>query len=177
MKNKAVFLDRDGVINESLKREGKPYPPKSLKEFVFTEKIKETLDNLKSMGYLLIVVTNQPDVARGKVLKSEVGLINNYILSNLPITMVYCCYHDDKDNCDCRKPKAGMIKAAAQDFKVDLNKSFVVGDRWRDIDAGHNAGVKTIFIDYGYKEKLIAKPDYVVKKVHEISSLIRGLND
>ena len=177
MKNKAIFLDRDGVINKAITKEGIPYPPKNLNEFVFTEKIKETLDALKALGYLLIIFTNQPDVARGKLLESEVAVINGHILSSLPITKIYCCYHDDKANCDCRKPKAGMIFSAVKDFQIDLKKSFVVGDRWRDIDAGHNAGVKTIFIDYGYNEKLKAVPAYIVNNAYEISALIGRIND
>jgi D-glycero-D-manno-heptose 1,7-bisphosphate phosphatase len=172
MSGKAVFLDRDGVINKVVVRGNKPYPPSDLKEFEFTDNIKETLEKLKKEGFYLLIFSNQPDVARGKISIKDVELINEYILKNLPIDRIYCCYHDDADNCECRKPKTGMIMQARRDYNLDLKKCFVVGDRWRDIEAGKNAGCKTIFVDYGYDEGLKSKPDFVVKEVRHIIKYI-----
>ena len=173
MTKKGIFFDRDGVINKSLILNNKPYPPKSLKDFEFFENIEKTLEQVRKSGFMSFIFTNQPDVARGALGKDKIEEINKYIYSKLPINKIYCCYHDDKDNCECRKPKAGMLYEAAKEFDVDLKKSFVVGDRWRDIDAGNLAGCKTIFIDYGYSEKLKTKPDYTINKIDEIIDLIK----
>ena len=155
-KIKAVYLDRDGVINKAIVIDGKPYPPSSLKELELIEGVKEGLKALKDSGYKLFVVTNQPDVARGKTALESVLQINNYIVTELGIDEVYCCFHDDEENCKCRKPKPGMILKASEKWNIDLDLSFMIGDRWRDIEAGKAAGVKTILINYGYDEKKVS---------------------
>jgi len=154
LKNKAVFLDRDGVLNRAIVRDGKPYPPASLAEFEILPGTKEALDKLKAAGYLLIVVTNQPDVGRGTQQKSIVEEMHEVLRTILPLDEIYVCYHGYDGECECRKPQPGMLLAAAREFKIDLKKSFMIGDRWRDINAGHEAGCIKIFIDHGYKEKL-----------------------
>ena len=106
-KSKAIFLDRDGVINQPVVKEGKPYSPATIKELIWVDGVDEGLSLLKNAGYLLFVVTNQPDVARGTTLKSTVNEIHDHIIKVLPINEVYCCFHDDKDHCNCRKPKPG----------------------------------------------------------------------
>ena len=157
MKRRAVFLDRDGVINRSIIREGKPYPPASHNELVILPGVLEALSTLKDAGFLLIVVTNQPDVARGSTNKESVDLLNAALKEQLPLDAIFTCYHDNADNCDCRKPKPGLLLTAARDFGIDLECSYMVGDRWRDVEAGQQAGCKTFFIDYGYVEK---KPEF-----------------
>lgn len=154
--NKAIFLDRDGVINQSVIKDGKPYPPATIHELKWVEGIDEGLRLLKDAGFLLFVVTNQPDVARGTTLQSTIDEIHQHMMKVLPLDEVFCCFHDDKDNCNCRKPKPGMILQAAQKWNVDVENSFLVGDRWRDIEAGKTAGIKTILIDYNYNEKKVA---------------------
>ncbi|UWU23561.1 HAD family hydrolase (plasmid) [Rhizobium sp. CB3060] len=150
---KAVFLDRDGVINRAIVRDGKPYPPASVQETEILPDVAEALTRLKDHGYLLIVVTNQPDVARGTTSRETVEAINGYLSASLPIDEFRTCYHDSGDSCDCRKPRPGSLLAAAALHDIDMTHSFMVGDRWRDVEAGQNAGCKTIFIDYGYSEK------------------------
>jgi D-glycero-D-manno-heptose 1,7-bisphosphate phosphatase len=172
MPGKAVLLDRDGIINQSVVREGRPFPPNSLGDFRFVEMIHDSLETLKKRGYLLIIFTNQPDVARGTKSIAGVNVLNDYICQNLPIDKVYTCFHDNNDNCDCRKPKPGMILQAAKDYNLDLSLSYVVGDRWRDIDAGVAAGCKTVFVDYGYDESLRGKPDFTIMKVSELIDII-----
>lgn len=150
---KAVFLDRDGVINRALVREGKPYPPRTLIELEIPPGTSDALLRLKRLGFLLIVVTNQPDVARGTQLFETVQKMHEVLAIHLPVDFFLACYHDDADGCSCRKPKPGLLLEAASEHGVDLRESFLIGDRWRDIDAGHAAGCRTIWIDYGYCER------------------------
>ena len=150
---RAVFLDRDGVINRAIVCDGKPYPPENIASLEILPQVPEALALLKKAGFLLIVVTNQPDVARGKITRDDVETIHQHMASILPIDAFFTCYHDDADNCQCRKPKPGALLAAADQYKIDLQNSFMVGDRWRDVEAGTQAGCRTIFIDYGYAEK------------------------
>lgn len=142
----AVFLDRDGVINKAVIRDGKPYPPATLEEVVFPEGTLEAIQSLKISGYVVIVVTNQPDVAKGVQSKEMVESIHQTIKERFKVDDIKVCYHLDKDDCQCRKPKPGMILAAAQEYSVDLTESYMIGDRWRDIEAGNSAGCKTILI-------------------------------
>jgi D-glycero-D-manno-heptose 1,7-bisphosphate phosphatase len=155
---KAVFLDRDGVINQARVRNGKPYPPQSQDELKIIEGIPESLQTLKEAGYLLIGITNQPDVARGKQRREIVESIHKALLSLLPLDEILTCYHDDADECFCRKPKPGLILKAARHYQIDLSSSFMIGDRWRDIEAGNRAGCSTILIDYHYQESGTCSP-------------------
>lgn len=150
---RAVFLDRDGVINEAKIVEGKPYPPASVNEVRVTEGANELLRQLKDRGFLLVVVTNQPDVRRGIATKEDVEDIHQLLGSQLPIDDFFTCYHDDDDDCSCRKPRPGLTFEAAEKHSIDLSRSFLIGDRWRDIDAGAAAGCSTVLIDYGYAEQ------------------------
>jgi D-glycero-D-manno-heptose 1,7-bisphosphate phosphatase len=157
---RAVFLDRDGVLNEALVRDGKPYPPASVEELRLTADAADALGRLKDAGFRLFVVTNQPDVARGKTPREAVEAINRRLCEALPIDDVFMCLHDDGDHCDCRKPKPGMIREAAARERIDLASSVMVGDRWRDIEAGRAAGCRTVLIGDGYAEGLRSAPDY-----------------
>jgi len=172
LKNKAVFLDRDGVLNRAIVRDGKPYPPASLAEFEILPGTKEALDKLKAAGYLLIVVTNQPDVGRGTQQKSIVEEMHEVLRTILPLDEIYVCYHGYDGECECRKPQPGMLLAAAREFKIDLKKSFMIGDRSKDIEAGKAAGCKTIFIDYQYSEKLKFLADLEIDNFQEVLSAI-----
>lgn len=167
MKRRAVFLDRDGVLNRALMREGKPYPPASIAEVEILPGVVEALKGLKEAGFVLIVVSNQPDAARGTTPKETVEAINAFLANRLPVDRFIMCYHDNGDGCDCRKPRPGMLLAGAKEFDVDLAASFMVGDRWRDVEAGIAAGCKTIFIDYGYTEKVPQTYDYRVFSTYE----------
>jgi D-glycero-D-manno-heptose 1,7-bisphosphate phosphatase len=150
---KAVFLDRDGVLNRCIVRDGTPHPPAGLDQLAIYPDAAEALRRLKQAGYLLIVVTNQPDIARGTETRASVDGINAAIGAALPIDEFVVCAHDDAENCPCRKPKPGMVWEAAARHAVDLQQSFLIGDRWRDIDCGAAAGVRTVLIDRGYRER------------------------
>jgi len=169
---RAVFLDRDGVINRALVREGKPYPPENLAELEILPGVAQALDALREAGFLLIVVTNQPDVARGKTPRKVVEEINRHLAARLAIDEFRTCFHDSGDGCDCRKPLPGALLTAAKIHGVDLRKSYMVGDRWRDIEAGHRAGCKTIFIDYGYAERQPESINFRVRSLKTAAQLI-----
>lgn len=169
---KAVFLDRDGVINKASVVDGKPYPPRNLDELELIPGVDQAILQLRDRGYICIVVTNQPDVARGKTSKETVESINQFLIQHLGIHEIISCYHDDYENCDCRKPKPGSLLKGALKYNIDLKKSFMVGDRWRDIEAGQNAGCKTFFIDYQYNEKQPQNPTYKVTSLTDAINII-----
>jgi D-glycero-D-manno-heptose 1,7-bisphosphate phosphatase len=172
MKRKAVFLDRDGVLNRAVVKDGRPYPPASVEEVEILPGVTEALQRLKDADFVLIVVSNQPDVGRGATPKATVEEINDYLAKHMPIDRFIMCYHDSRDRCDCRKPSPGMLFAGAQGFDVDLASSYMVGDRWRDVEAGISAGCKTIFIDYGYNEKQPKSFDYKVSLFSDAVDII-----
>lgn len=147
---KAVFLDRDGVINRVTIEDGKPLSPKKLGEFEFTPGIERFVSDLKEAEYLRIVVTNQPDIARGRLERSELERMHDLVRRRLEIDAIYVCLHDDGDNCDCRKPKPGMLIRAAREWGIDTSRSFMVGDTWRDMAAGKGTGCFTILLDAPY---------------------------
>ena len=173
LSRRAVFLDRDGVINRAVVRDGKPYPPDSLEDMEILPGTHEALEKLKALGFLLLVVTNQPDVSRGTQTVEEVNRIHQWMQSSMPIDEFLVCFHDNRENCLCRKPKPGLLLDGANKYAVDLADSFLIGDRWRDVDAGHEAGCKTILIDYGYAERgPTQEPDVRVKSLLEAADWI-----
>lgn len=161
-RRRAVFLDRDGVINAAVVSDGVPHPPTGVSELVILPGVAEACGRLRNAGYVLVVVTNQPDVARGTTSMATVEALNAEISRRVPLDHFYVCPHDDRDGCGCRKPAPGLLKAAADDHGLDLGTSFVVGDRWRDIDAGLAAGCRTIHVDRGYIERPAVRADIVV---------------
>lgn len=171
--NQAVFLDRDGVLNRAVVRDGRPYPPSSVSELEILLGTREALADLKHRGFLLLVVTNQPDVARGRQTREGVEALHRALAAALPVDDFFVCYHDDADNCACRKPKPGLLLAAAGRHGVELSRSFLIGDRWRDIEAAANAGCRSILIDYGYQDRSPAhEPEARVKSLREAADWI-----
>jgi D-glycero-D-manno-heptose 1,7-bisphosphate phosphatase len=169
----AVFFDRDGVLNHAFVRDGKPYAPRDLSEFEIVGNGRQDLLRLKGMGFVLLVVTNQPDIARGTQTRGRVDEMHEKLRRELPIDDVFVCPHDNNDGCSCRKPAAGLLFEAAEHYGLDLRESYMVGDQWRDIDAGHAAGCTTILIDYGYKERGPTKePDLRSRTLHEAAVFI-----
>lgn len=163
---RAVFLDRDGVINKPVIREGRPYPPAEVGDFELYEDVTAGCARMEAAGFLLVVVTNQPDVGRGTQTRAAVETMHQKMREALPqIARVEVCWHagaDRDDPCDCRKPEPGMVLRAAKALNIDLHQSFLVGDRWRDVDCGHRAGCRTVFIDRHYSEALRQQPDWTV---------------
>lgn len=169
--SRAVFLDRDGVLNRALVREGRPFAPRSLVEFELLPDVGRATAALVAVGFRLIVVTNQPDVATGKAKQETVEAMHALLLDELPIDDVLACFHTDEHNCACRKPKPGMLLAASARWGVDLSRSYLVGDRWRDIEAGRAAGCKTILIESGYCERR-AEADWEAASLAEAARII-----
>ncbi len=169
---RAVFLDRDGVINRAVVRGGRPYPPDSLADLEILPGVPEALERLRAAGFVNVVVTNQPDVATGRQRRETVEAIHGYLVSVLAVDAVKVCYHIDADGCACRKPRPGMLLEAAQELGIDLAASFMVGDRWRDVGAGQAAGCQCYFIDCGYGENRPAPPYVAVKSLVEAAGLI-----
>ena len=174
---RAVFLDRDGVINANLERNGKPVAPRSFAEFRILPGVEDATRRLKNAGYLLIIVTNQPDVGNGLTPRAEVEAMHVDIRRRLPIDEIMVCFHVDGDNCSCRKPKPGMLFQAAAKYGIDLTQSYVVGDRWRDVEAGARAGCATIFIDYDYRQDGPSRPDKVLRSLPQAVDFILKCED
>ena len=168
----AVFLDRDGVINKAIIKNGKPFPPASLDAFEFLPGVESAALALRKAGFLIVVVTNQPDVATGLQAREVVESMHKKLHDAAICDYIKVCYHTDDDACACRKPKPGMLLEAAKEWQIDLQRSFMVGDRWRDVVAGKAAGCQTFFIDYQYREQSAEKPDAVVDSLEEAAKLI-----
>ena len=168
-----MFLDRDGVLNRAVVRDGLPFPPSNLDEVEILPGVAESLRAFQAAGFAVLVVTNQPDVARGTTTRDFVESVHRHLGAELPIDAFYVCYHDSADGCGCRKPLPGMLHAAAQDWDVDLTRSFMVGDRWRDIEAGSAAGCTTVFIDQAYQELQPTAPDHRVSSLFEALPIIK----
>lgn len=166
-KQPAVFLDRDGVLNQALVRNRKPFPPPSVDDVVIPDEVPPALAALSKAGFLLIGVTNQPDVARGTQKKEVVEAINKLLMASLPVENIFVCYHDDPDGCDCRKPLPGLLLQASEKYAIHLPTSFMIGDRWKDIEAGRQAGCRTILLQREYAEKIATKPDLIASKISE----------
>ena len=168
----AVFLDRDGVLNRARVVDGVPRAAATVEELEILEEAREGCEALRKAGFMLICVTNQPEIARGGVDPGQVGAINETLARELGLDEVVVCPHDDADDCDCRKPKPGMILDAASRHDIDLTRSFTVGDRWRDVEAGRAAGTRVVFVDHGYSEALRSAPDVVVRDLAEAAAWI-----
>ncbi len=172
----AVFLDRDGTLNVQTVRDGRPYPPATEEEFRLYEGVPAGCRALKAAGYALVVVTNQPDVGRGTTPRAVIEAIHARLLSLVPeIDRIEACYDPGQgEESRRRKPEPGMVLDAAQALGIDLGRSWMVGDRWRDVDCGKRAGVRTVFIDFGYSEKFNSLPDYTVGTFPEAVAVILG---
>jgi D-glycero-D-manno-heptose 1,7-bisphosphate phosphatase len=171
IKEAAIFFDRDGVLIEAPLINKKPTSVQSLKDVKLCKNILEICKYYKK-NYYLIMITNQPDYSRGVNSKKNIININNFLKKKLNLDMIYVCYSDN-EKCIDRKPNPGMLLKAKKKYKINLKKSFMIGDRWRDIGAGNKAGCATIFIDRNYSEKMRYKPKYSVIKLKEIFSIIK----
>jgi len=173
---RAVFLDRDGVLNASIVRDGRPYPPATIDEVVIPDGVPAALEVLRRAGFLLICCTNQPDVGRGTRTLHDVEAINSQLAARLRLDAVEVCY-DAIDGGPRRKPEPGMLLEAADRFGVDLSRSFMVGDRWRDVEAGRRAGCASVLIDLGYDEPWpVAPAEHVVYTLMDAALLILSIS-
>lgn len=155
----AVFLDRDGVLNQAHVEGGVPMPPRTPEGFRLIAGVAEACTAFADAGLVLVVVTNQPDLSRGTLAPADLAAMHDVLRASLPLDDIVVCPHDDQDGCPCRKPRPGMILDAARRLDLDLNRSVCVGDRWRDVEAGRRAGVHTVHIAWGHGESLRSEPD------------------
>lgn len=169
---RAVFLDRDGVVNRAVLRQGKPYSPTTISDLRLLPGVREACKQLRDAGFALILITNQPNIARGLVSAEVVSQMNHRLKQFLQLDGIGVCPHDDSARCSCRKPQPGLLLEAARVWNIDLESSFIVGDRWRDIEAGHRANCRAIFVDYGYAEQRPDGPFIGVRSLREASQWI-----
>ncbi|HEY1506060.1 MAG TPA: HAD family hydrolase [Stellaceae bacterium] len=178
MSVRALFVDRDGVLNANFVRNGKAYAPRSLAEFRLLPGVEGALRRAKDAGFRVIVVTNQPDVANGLTPRAEVDAMHAWLHEHLPIDDIRICFHTDSDHCECRKPKPGLLLEAAGQYEIDLEQSYMVGDRWRDILAGQAAGCFTILVDYGLAQEQPSHPGRIVRSLAEaVDSILARRTD
>ncbi|MBO0728396.1 MAG: HAD family hydrolase [Acidimicrobiaceae bacterium] len=169
----AVFLDRDGVLNQAIVRDGRPFAPRSLSELTVLPEAPPACRSLRNEGFLIIVVTNQPELSRGSLDAGTLEALHAALGRRVALDGIYVCPHDDRQRCACRKPAPGLLLQAAAENDIDLGRSFLVGDRWRDIEAGQRAGCRTIFIDRGYLERRSVGADAEVSDLAEAAERIR----
>lgn len=168
--NRAVFLDRDGVINHNEVRDGRPVGPQTIDEFVILPGVREAIEAFHAAGFLVIVATNQPSTT-----PAVLEAMHAKMQSSLPLDDIKICKHADGENCACRKPKPGLLLEAAQERNISLAESWMIGDRWRDVEAGKGAGCHTVFIDYDYaNEPRPQAPDVVVRSLAEAVPIVIG---
>jgi D-glycero-D-manno-heptose 1,7-bisphosphate phosphatase len=162
---RAVFLDRDGVISRCEVRGGKPYAPRRLEDFRLLPGAAAAVRSLKDAGFLVIVVTNQPDIGNGLVEARVVEAMHEKLRRKLPVDDIRMCPHPRDANCACRKPKPGMLIAAARRWNLDLARSYMIGDRDGDVVAGSQAGCYTLLINRHYSEPQRAVPGRIVRSL------------
>ena len=172
---RAVFLDRDGVLNRAMVRNNLPYPPRDFNELEIISDVPEALQRLRTLGLLLLVVTNQPDVARGTQTREKVEEINKILSDRLKLDAVYTCYHDTGDGCACRKPLPGMLRQGAEEWQLDLSQCFMIGDRSKDIEAGLAAGCTTLLVQSHYAEEEKVKPHYRINSLSQAADMIEQI--
>ncbi len=154
-----VFFDRDGVLNAAVIRAGHPFPPSTVEELLIDPDAPGAVQRLRDLGFAIVIVTNQPDVARGTTTARIVEAINERVATAIRADGVYTCFHDRQDDCECRKPRPGMLLTAAAKHRLELGRSYMVGDRWSDIAAGRDARCRTVWIERGYDEQAPTNPD------------------
>ncbi len=170
----AVFLDRDGTLNAALLRDGRPHPPAGPEEFQLLPGVVEGCRQLKAAGFVLVVATNQPDVGRGTMQQATVEAIHARLSALLPVDRIEVSYASGNEvpPSPFRKPAPGMLLRAAGELGLDLARSWMIGDRWRDVECGRGAGCRTILIDRGYVEGLRAPPDFTVRTFADAVEII-----
>jgi D-glycero-D-manno-heptose 1,7-bisphosphate phosphatase len=168
----AVFLDRDGTLIHTRVVDGIPRPPTAIAEMKILPGVPDALRRLKAAGFFLVLVTNQPDVARGALERETVENMHELLRAALPLDAILCCFHDDSARCACRKPRPGMLLEAAERFGLSLSRSYMVGDRWRDVIAGRNAGCNTVLLARAYSDMDTAEADHTVQDLQAAADVI-----
>jgi len=172
-KQKAIFFDRDGVLNELVSRDGSFFSPQTFRDFHIVADAKYVVNHVKNKGFLTIVISNQPDISRGKLKQSELDKMSTMLNDKLNIDDIFYCTHDDSNDTGCRKPAPGLFFTAQKKHNINFNESFMIGDTWKDVKAAKNAGIATtILLDTEYNQDL--KEVVRVKKLLEIIPIINN---
>jgi D-glycero-D-manno-heptose 1,7-bisphosphate phosphatase len=169
---RAVFLDRDGVLTVPEFRDGRSFAPRRLADFRLYEDAAEATRQMQAAGFCLVVVTNQPDVGHGRIDLDVVKEMHRRLAAALPVKAIEACYHRQDQGCDCRKPRPGMLRRAASHLGIDCARSFMVGDRASDIEAGRGVGCRTIFIDRGYADEHSNGADFIVASLAAAAAIV-----
>ena len=170
--NKAAFFDRDGVLNKLVRRDGGLYSPRKIEDFALYEESIGVVSDLKKLGFNVFVVSNQPDVSRGLMSNSDLKKMTLALMKKLVVDEVYYCIHDDWEGCDCRKPLPGLINRAAKEYDIDLDRSFYVGDTWRDVEAAKNARVRCLLLNRDYNQDILCD-----KRISNIKEIIQNISE
>jgi len=168
--NKAVFFDRDGVLNEIVERDGGHYSPQTFSQFKIIEEAIQVTRHTHSVGFLNIVISNQPDIARKKLDKVHLDKMTDQLYKKLELDDVFYCTHDDKDFCECRKPLSGLFLQASKKWDINLEDSYMVGDSWKDIEAAKNVNIDSFLLDRSYNTEYLWPKR--VKNLEEVTKLI-----
>ncbi len=173
-----MFLDRDGVLNIPRSENGKGYAPRRLEDFRLYSDAKISVRALKKAFFRVVVVTNQPDVDAGYLSGSTLDSMHKILKQETDVDAIHTCPHLSSSLCNCRKPRTGMLDAEIAEGGILLEASWMVGDRDSDIRAGENAGLKTIFIDRGWKEETGVSATRRVSSLSEaVSTILASAND
>jgi D-glycero-D-manno-heptose 1,7-bisphosphate phosphatase len=170
--SRAVFLDRDGVLTVPEFRDGRSFAPRRLADFRLYDDAADAMRQMKKAGFRLVVVTNQPDVGHGRIELGVVEEMHRRLAAALPLDTIEACYHRQDEGCDCRKPKSGMLRRAAEQLEIDCAKSFMIGDRASDIEAGRGLSCQTIFINRGYHNEDPRRADFLVSSLAEALPIV-----
>jgi D-glycero-D-manno-heptose 1,7-bisphosphate phosphatase len=171
---RAVFLDRDGVLSRATGHDGRPGAPLAVADFEILPDAPTACGRLRAAGFLLVVVTNQPELARGALAPDQLAAMHDRLRAEVPVDDIRVCPHDDADGCGCRKPAPGLLTGAARHHGIDLAASVMVGDRWRDIEAGRRAGCRTVLVERGWLERRPEPADAEVAGIAEAAAWICG---
>ena len=173
MKNKCLFLDRDGIINVPLVKKNKPFAPTEISQFRLYKNLNKTLNYIKKLNYLIIIITNQPELSKGNLNKKTLDQMHEIIYSTFPIDDIFVCKCQESSSCKCYKPKPKMLYDAKIKHNIDLKKSYFVGDTYRDVYCASNAGCYSILLKKRYNYEMISKADYVIEKFGQIKKILK----
>lgn len=167
---RAVFIERDGILNEVQAGPNHPISPMTMEEFRVNEKAKIPIKKLKDAGFVLIVTTNQPGISRGYQSRRDLDYMHDHLRRNFPVDDILVCAHEESDECPCRKPRPGLLIESAFKWQINLDQSYVISDKWQDAEAARTAGctsllLKSPWIGQGHH-------DFVLPSLKEIANKI-----
>lgn len=173
-----VFLDRDGVLNVPTVIDNKAHAPLSLKDFSIVPGAPAAVERIRDAGFPVIIVTNQPQIATGSLQWDALHAMHTMLQAQVAVDDIFVCHHEDSERCTCRKPKPGMLEEAAGKWRLDLSRSYLIGDTWRDIEAGRAAGCYTVLLDRPYSgpSEPECRVDTLAQAVDHILSLENGVS-